>query len=78
MAETAEQVRVDFEKSTGTPVFLIASGREIASEIGFYLRDKRREFPDHREASEMESISAPSEKILIFIRSRGTTDCVSK
>ncbi len=47
LAETAEQVRVDFEKSTGTPVFLIASGREIASEIGFYLRDKRREFPDH-------------------------------
>ena len=47
MAEAAEKVRSDTEASLGAPVFLIANRWEVASGIGFYLKDKRLEFPEH-------------------------------
>ncbi|NBV87145.1 MAG: hypothetical protein EBS01_12995, partial [Verrucomicrobia bacterium] len=47
VSETVERIRLDFEKSTNAPVFLIASDWKMASELAFYLKDKRLEFPDH-------------------------------
>ncbi len=47
LADAVNQVRVDFEKRTGTPVFLIADERDRASELAFYLPDKRVEGPGH-------------------------------
>ena len=47
LAEAVNRVRVDFEKRTGTPVFLIADERDRASELAFYLPDRRVEGPGH-------------------------------
>ena len=42
-----EKVRHDVETQLGQPVFLIADERDRASEISFYLKDKRAEGPGH-------------------------------
>ncbi len=42
-----EQLRNDYEKKLGERLFLIADERDRASEISFYLHDKRREGPGH-------------------------------
>ena len=42
-----EKIRVDIEKRLGEKLFLIADARDRASEISFYLRDKRSEGPGH-------------------------------
>ncbi len=47
MAVAVNQVRADFEKKTGQKVFLIADERDRASELAFYLPDKRVEGPGH-------------------------------
>ena len=47
LAEAVNQVRSDFEKRTGQPVFLIADERDRAAELAFYLPDKRVEGPGH-------------------------------
>jgi hypothetical protein len=47
MAEAIGKVRSDFEKQTGKTVFLIADERERASELAFYLPDRRVEGPGH-------------------------------
>jgi hypothetical protein len=46
-AEAVEKVRTEREQASGTPLFLIANGRGIASSIGFYLQNKRLEGPGH-------------------------------
>ena len=45
--EAIEKVRTDIETRLGQPVFLIADERDRASEISFYLKDKRMEGPGH-------------------------------
>lgn len=47
LGEAVNQVRADFEKKTGAPVFLIADERDRASELAFYLPDKRVDGPGH-------------------------------
>jgi hypothetical protein len=42
-----EKMRNDLEMKFGEKFFLIADARDRASEISFYLRDKRVEGPDH-------------------------------
>jgi hypothetical protein len=42
-----ETFRVDFERQTEEKFFLIADERDRASEISFYLHEKRREGPGH-------------------------------
>ena len=42
-----EKVRSDLETRLGERVFLIADERDRASEVSFYLREKRVEGPDH-------------------------------
>src|SRR5947207_8230363 len=42
-----EQMRNDLETKLGEKFFLIADARDRASEISFYLRDKRPEAPGH-------------------------------
>jgi hypothetical protein len=42
-----EKIRGDLEAKTGEKLFLIADQRDRASEISFYLRDKRLEGPGH-------------------------------
>jgi len=42
-----EELRGEFERKIGQPLFLVADGRDRASEISFYLRDKRMEGPGH-------------------------------
>jgi len=42
-----EQIRTDLEAKLGEKLFLIADARDRASEISFYLRDKRTEGPGH-------------------------------
>jgi len=42
-----EKMRNDFEAQLGEKLFLIADARDRASEISFYLRDKRAEGPAH-------------------------------
>ena len=42
-----EKMRNDLEAQLGEKVFLIADARDRASEISFYLRDKRVEGPGH-------------------------------
>lgn len=42
-----EKMRNDLEMKFGERLFLIADARDRASEISFYLRDKRVEGPDH-------------------------------
>jgi hypothetical protein len=44
---TVEKLRGDLEGKLGDKLFLIADARDRASEISFYLRDKRREGPGH-------------------------------
>jgi hypothetical protein len=43
----AEKIRADLESKNGERVFLIADARDRASEISFYLRDKKLEGPGH-------------------------------
>ena len=45
--EAIEKLRTDIETQLGQPVFLIADERDRASEISFYLKDKRTEGPGH-------------------------------
>jgi len=47
LAEAVGKVRSDFEKQTGKAVFLIADERDRASELAFYLPDRRVEGPGH-------------------------------
>ena len=47
MADAVAQVRSDFEKKNGRPVFLIADERDRAAELAFYLRDPRVQGPGH-------------------------------
>ncbi len=42
-----EKLRIDLEAQLGEKLFLIADDRDRASEIAFYLRDKRPEGPKH-------------------------------
>src|SRR5260370_2152466 len=42
-----EKMRNDLETKLGEKLFLIADARDRASEISFYLRDKRVEGPGH-------------------------------
>jgi len=42
-----EKMRNDLEAQLGEKLFLIADARDRASEISFYLRDKRTEGPGH-------------------------------
>jgi hypothetical protein len=42
-----EKLRTEFETKTGERLFLIADQRDRASELSFYLRDKRVEGPGH-------------------------------
>jgi 4-amino-4-deoxy-L-arabinose transferase-like glycosyltransferase len=42
-----EKMRADLEAQLGEKLFLIADARDRASEISFYLRDKRPEGPGH-------------------------------
>src|SRR5438093_2170091 len=42
-----EEIRGDLEAKLGEKLFLIADARDRASEISFYLRDKRTEGPGH-------------------------------
>src|SRR5438067_3785294 len=44
---TLEEMRNDLETKLGEKLFLIADARDRASEISFYLRDKRVEGPGH-------------------------------
>lgn len=45
--EALEKMRDDLETQLGEKLFLIADARDRASEIAFYLRDKRVEGPGH-------------------------------
>ena len=47
LATAVDQVRNDFEKRTGQPVFLIADTRTGAAELAFYLPNKRVAEPGH-------------------------------
>jgi hypothetical protein len=47
LAEAVGKVRSEFERQSGTPVFLIADERDRASELAFYLPDCRVEGPGH-------------------------------
>src|SRR5207237_8382918 len=42
-----EKMRIDLESKLSEKLFLIADARDRASEISFYLRDKRVEGPGH-------------------------------
>ena len=48
--EALEKMRNDLEAQLGEKLFLIADARDRASEISFYLRDKRAEGPGHPSA----------------------------
>jgi hypothetical protein len=47
MTAEVERIRGDFESKLGEKLFLIADERHRASEISFYLKDKRLEGPGH-------------------------------
>lgn len=47
LGQAVSQVRSDFEKKTGQPVFLIADERDRAAELAFYLPEKRVAGPGH-------------------------------
>jgi hypothetical protein len=47
MTAEVERIRVDLETKLSEKLFLIADERHRASEISFYLRDKRIEGPGH-------------------------------
>ena len=46
-AAAVEKVRAEVEAQLGERVFMIADERDRASELSFYLRDKRVEGPGH-------------------------------
>src|SRR5205807_2230140 len=46
-AGALENLRANLEKKIGEPLFLIADQRDLASELSFYLRNKRVEGPGH-------------------------------
>jgi hypothetical protein len=50
-----EKVRVELEAKLGEKLFVIANDRDRASEISFYLRDKRVEGPGHPPVYQTES-----------------------
>ncbi|MGI8435612.1 MAG: ArnT family glycosyltransferase [Chthoniobacterales bacterium] len=50
-----EKIRHETEQRLGERLFMIADSRDRASEISFYLRDKRREGPGHPEVYLVES-----------------------
>ncbi len=54
-ANAIEQVRHEVEQRLGERVFMIADGRDRASEFSFYFHDKRREGPGHPEVYLIES-----------------------
>ena len=54
-AGAIEQVRAEVEQRLGERVFVIADGRDRASEFSFYFREKRREGPGHPEVYLIES-----------------------
>lgn len=54
-ARAVEKVRADVEKRLRERVFVIADGRDRASEFSFYFREKRREGPGHPEVYLIES-----------------------
>ncbi|MEP6810042.1 MAG: glycosyltransferase family 39 protein [Chthoniobacterales bacterium] len=54
-ADAVEQVRREVEQKLNERVFVIADGRDRASELSFYFRDKRREGPGHPEVYLIES-----------------------
>ncbi len=45
--QAVEQLRHEWEAKLGQPLFLIADDRDRASEVSFYLQDKRVEGPGH-------------------------------
>ena len=45
--DAVENFRKDFEAKSGGPVFLIANSYGMASEMAFYMHDKRGEAPGH-------------------------------
>ena len=47
LGQAASKLRSEFEARTGNRVFLIADERDRASELAFYLTDKRVEGPGH-------------------------------
>ena len=47
MVAEAERIRNEQEAKLGDKLFLIADERHRASEVSFYLKDKRREGPGH-------------------------------
>ena len=47
LGRAVAQVRKDFEKRSGQPVFLVADERDRAAELAFYLPQKRVEAPRH-------------------------------
>ncbi len=47
LGRAASKLRSDFERRTGSRVFLIADERDRAAELAFYLTDKRVEGPGH-------------------------------
>src|SRR5438067_3311100 len=55
MTAEVERIRNDLESKLGGKLFLIADERHRASEISFYLRDKRVEGPGHPAVSLVES-----------------------
>src|SRR5438445_271374 len=55
MTAEVEKVRNDLETKLGEKLYLIADERHRASEISFYLRDKRQEGPGHPPVYLMES-----------------------
>lgn len=46
-SDAVEQLRAEIETNLGEKVFMIADERARASELAFYLRDKRVEGPEH-------------------------------
>jgi hypothetical protein len=46
-AGAVEKIRGDLERQLGEKLFMIADQRDRASELSFYLRDKRLEGPGH-------------------------------
>jgi len=44
---TVEKLRAEWENTLGEKLFMIADDRSRASEISFYLREKRQEGPNH-------------------------------
>ncbi len=54
-AGAVEELRAEAEERLGERLFVISDGRERASELSFYFRQKRREGPGHPEVYLVES-----------------------